>query len=163
LKQHAYANSFTDEVVYDDDNAKIKSVCVPKVGTLFDFSHHIGTITKGDKINEDLSAKALSALIFLTTFMKHRGFKEENEIRLVASRNLPNSEAYKLPLKELDFRSRNNRPIPFIKLFEGLNIELPITRVLIGPGESKQMVAEAVKKFIGNRKIEVAVSDIPFA
>jgi len=77
-----------------------------------------------------------------STSYKHQGFKEEREVRVVAipaSPQLVNGLAserrlYERPrTKEVRVRNGNRGTRRYIVLFEGLDAQLPIKRVIIGP------------------------------
>jgi Protein of unknown function (DUF2971) len=53
-------------------------------------------------------------------------------------------------------------PIPFVKLFGTGYPMLPIRKIIVGPSKSKFAVAEALRKGMRGRNIEITVSDIPY-
>ena len=112
--------------------------------------------------------------------LKHRGFREEEECRIIVGRT---HEFYRKELQEVGGESvKAFKPIyhrwgpcgsiPYIRLFEdmadgsGHSLELPITRIVVGPSRNQishcEVVCSLVEKWMGRRKIEVQMSDIPY-
>lgn len=106
----------------------------------------------------------------LSTICKHRGFEEENEVRIVVSE--PSGEIGPDPLKESEkpYRKvhsflRDGVPVPCIHLFEDQKLEtLPIRRIIVGPHPEKLQRKRAAEILLHNHGIEatVSVSDTPF-
>ena len=83
---------------------------------------------------------------------KHRGFYEEREVRIVAipgtaklaeytKQEHPEFQEKPLP----DIRQRHAHGPLRIALFEGSNVRLPISRVIVGPSRSQEELAEKGK------------------
>jgi hypothetical protein len=105
---------------------------------------------------------------------KHRGFREEAEIRIVA---IPtNGELLKLaqesgdrrPTKSLRFVMKNGLSVPCIMLFgpdaSGNSARLPISKVIVGPHPEKRKRQKAVQIMLEQYEVDatVTVSDIPY-
>ncbi|MBV1702153.1 MAG: DUF2971 domain-containing protein [Hyphomicrobiales bacterium] len=102
---------------------------------------------------------------------KHRGFYEEREVRIVAipgtaklaeytKEEHPEFQVQPLP----DIRQRPaNGPLR-IALFEGRNVKLPITRVIVGPSRNHDEQAEKVKiaRDLLGQAIPVTCSETPW-
>jgi hypothetical protein len=50
----------------------------------------------------------------------------------------------------------------YIELFNSINTELPIERIIVGPHKEKEARAAALSVMLRNTKIEITCSDIPF-
>lgn len=66
------------------------------------------------------------------------------------------------PEKERKFRKKNGQLIPYIELFNSIDIELPIEGIIVGPHKEKETRAAALRVMLRNTEIEVTCSDIPF-
>ena len=106
----------------------------------------------------------------LATICKHRGFEEENEVRIVVSEPSveigpdPESTNSK-PYRKAHSYFRNGVAVPCIHLFEDQKLEtLPIVRIIVGPHPDKQQRKRAVEILLRDHGIEatVSVSDTPF-
>lgn len=171
IKAHSYSASFLDSVIYEDDGARIGSNILPRLYRVFEFTKIINEVQSHKDIPMDKASEALADFIYFSTFFKHRGFKEEGEVRFVASRIRHDNDYLELHQKNgthpaaektINFRTRNSRPVPYLKLFETFGEQLPISKVLIGPGKDKYQVAKAVQMFVNSKNIEIAMSEIPF-
>lgn len=105
---------------------------------------------------------------------KHRGFREEVEVRIVV---LPsNAELFELaqnsgdkrPRKPVEFAMKNGVLVPYIMLFgrqlNGNATKLPISKVIVGPHPDRLKRQKAVELMLEQHEIEakVTVSDIPY-
>lgn len=117
---------------------------------------------------------ALNPITTLSCTHKHRGFNEEDEIRIVAipTDNRFLGEMKKIghaqPKKRIQYRAKNGVLIPYIALFEQEPnkdfIKLPIKKIIVGPHPDKLRRKEAIESLLEQRdiKAEVTVSDIPY-
>lgn len=125
------------------------------------------------------NAVAYRSFVQCITRFKHRGFKEEKEVRMVAtlvpfnkihpeiidkiSQGITGYEHYKSkPEKERKFRTKNGRQMPYIELFRSLGNPLPIEKIIVGPHKDKEARAAALRVNLRDTDIEVAVSEIPY-
>lgn len=128
-------------------------------------------ITERDSRN--IAEKLFDPVIALSTRHKHRGFREESEVRIVAG--APNErvmgEARQAgetrPKKPVYFTPRGGILVPHISLFEHTNGEkskLPIRRIVVGPHPEKLKRKKAVELLLDQCGVEaeVVVSDIPY-
>jgi hypothetical protein len=99
-------------------------------------------------------------------FLKHWGFHEEVEYRIVMTWLRPNKiiEEEKRPPKEIKFRQKSGLLIPYIGLFESLNRPLPVKSIIVGPHPLQQRQREAVTMFVESKKLKITVrsSKIPY-
>ncbi len=103
-----------------------------------------------------------------TTLLKGVGFKSEREVRIVAisgtdqvaryaAKEFPDQFDATMPLPEI--RTRADTGKRYIALFDGLNLRLPIKRVIVGPGDRQEERAQRARSLLGN--IPVTISRCP--
>ena len=105
---------------------------------------------------------------------KHRGFRQEAEVRIVAAltkkhgaidEDDPDEHRKK---KTVHFKPRNGVLEPYIKLFEREanenKADLPICKIIVGPHRDKERRKDAVKMLLNQYAIDakVEVSEIPY-
>jgi len=163
-----------DDVVYSDDENKLKSELSPLMQDIPIYQQALFEKIRlgiNEPPNLELSIKAFSSLIQCFARYKHRGFKEEHEARIVAMPlALPNSEIigddfYKpKPEKERKFRNKNGTQVPYIELFHSLEDRLPIEKIIVGPHKDKKLRATVLDIMCRNMKLDIKVetSDIPY-
>ena len=101
------------------------------------------------------------------TLLKHRGFEEEREVRIVA---IPHSKRLiedarmkdfimgRPPLKEVRTLGESKK---YVALFESLDAELPIKRIIVGPGAKQEEDIEFACSLVSNR-VPIWKSETPF-
>jgi len=112
-------------------------------------------------------------VISLSTRHKHRGFREESEVRIAVV--TPNDETIREARKAgnnrlkkpVYFTPRGGVLVPHIALFErpaGEAATLPIRKIIVGPHPEKLKRKEAIEMLLDQLKIEakVVASDIPY-
>ncbi len=115
----------------------------------------------------------LVPLTQLSVLHKHRGFREEEEIRIVSLRAKPEvehlirKEGESRPLRPIRFRSKSGMLIPYIELFGkelGEEFQLPIKRVIVGPHADRDKRRISVENLLRQNGVnaEVTVSSIPY-
>ena len=100
----------------------------------------------------------------IMAFSKHQGFEEEKEFRICFAAASITSDKESRPNKEVHFRSTEYLAVPYIKAFEGEEFDLPIVRVIVGPGIEQERRFNSIRNLIIENKkpIEVIKSEIPF-
>ncbi len=103
-----------------------------------------------------------------TTLLKGAGYKSEREVRIVA---IPGTtETAKYAAKEYPDEFDATAPLPeirvrpasgtrYIALFDGLGLQLPVKRVIIGPGARQKERAERARSILGD--VPVTMSRCP--
>ena len=153
---------------------------VEKLMQPYDFSevdfNHFTTLLQTRRASEVISATQkfrplLQVLANLAPIIKHSGFREENERRIVIAprifdleQNLSDKTDNKLPHKStIKFRARNNKIVPHIEALKD-NVLHALERVIVGPGVHSWQNTLAVKSLLDNNGInaEVTPSRIPF-
>lgn len=117
---------------------------------------------------------AFDPVTSLSCLFKHRGFHEEREVRIVA---IPLSEELTLqarlhgevrPMRQRKTFLRGGTPVPYLDLFAAesalAGVQLPITRVIVGPHFESERRRASVREMLRTREIdaEVRVSEIPY-
>lgn len=161
--KHAYDSGNLGDVVYEGDSEGFKR----------EFQRLVDAITAAVPILMKRGTQSLGELYsaFLTCVprYKHRGFREEQEIRVVLS---PMSASALKRLKEKDpvqfakVRGKGqkivkfkDRLVPHIVLFEGLGKALPITKIIVGPHRDKELRLQRLQRYLELRNIDaVAVA-----
>ena len=102
--------------------------------------------------------------------LKHEGFREEREVRIAFS-PLPHSEEFLLacatdgtaPLveKPIRLRVRKGSPVPYMEFSCGEFGDLPIKRIIVGPGRHKDQTARALERSSLVKKIPISVCATP--
>jgi hypothetical protein len=158
------------DIVYSDDEEKLKEELSDDLkilaGVAKQFFNH-------NNIEQEFidSSKAYFPFVRCISRYKHYGFKEENEVRVVALPTVIGDEIKKLaardgktlrPEKEIKSRLKNGNRIPYIELFRSIDAGLPIKKIIIGPHPEKESRAKELRKKIAKKNIEVTCSDIPY-
>ena len=101
---------------------------------------------------------------------KHSAFRGEQECRIVVG-VMPESlrdelaeedEPIVRTFKKIHYRKGRCNAIPYIRLFEDLDEELPITRIVVGPCINQSENFGAIMKLVETRDIVVKASDTPY-
>ncbi len=170
-KKYEYSAMHLCDLVYSDDENKLKEELSEDLSII---AGDVKTLFNRVKLSEKEKADALKgyfSFVRCISRYKHYGFREENEVRMVVLPTVLEEELLKLasthgaipkPEKERKFRDKNGQPIPYIELFNSIDIELPIERIIVGPHKEKEARAAALRVILRNTKIEIICSDIPF-
>ena len=124
----------------------------------------IATGLKNDVCTKKLLQDIAIELFRAVGKVKHWGFKEEQEYRIIAGMAKSTRSDDTHQKNEYHRRGRCGS-IPYIKLFEE-NDDLPISGILIGPSKNQEASALKVKTMLGNMKLKGKIrlekSEIPF-
>jgi hypothetical protein len=122
--------------------------------------------------NQDALDPSYSAVSQLTCLIKHHGFHEEREVRIVAvpataQMAMSRNNDDKCLAKTVHHFARRGTLVPYIKLFDRSREQsrpLPIKRVIVGPHPDSCKRKTAVELLLSTHKIgaEVVCSDIPY-
>jgi hypothetical protein len=164
----AYAMTKSDEVLYEKfdrlfDPQVYSGVAGEMIWSIFDHVKIDASELTGRK---DLDQTVLS---FATTapFLKHWGFREEREYRIVTACIRPTKipEGERRPAKQIKFRQRNSLVVPYIELFGTLPDPLPIKAIIIGPHPAQEKQEQALNMLLESHKLDVNVrlSSIPYS
>lgn len=157
------------DVVYSDDEERFKCEFT-SLEHLREFTRAMikSIPTRVLDSNTQNDTKPLAAFLSCISRYKHRGFKEEHEVRICAYPAVhdeifhrPDKDQPK-PEKERKLRKKNGEYVPYIELFDSLDQDLPIEQIIVGPHQNKEARVSALKVMLQGTNIEVNASDIPF-
>jgi len=101
------------------------------------------------------------------TLLKHQGFREEREVRIVAcpqsvralaDRGMRNDLLGWPPIKKVRLSDSNKK---YVALFESLSATLPIKRIIVGPGANQNEDFEIARSVVSDR-VPIRISETPF-
>jgi hypothetical protein len=172
--QRYVINCYFHDVIYNDDRfsfvEKFSDVTNLLVNKVLRGIEQSGS-AEGESRDED---SLLPAIVAAAARIKHRGFREENEIRIVECPTtiemakiahqgtgvaVPPTTAF----KQTHYRSVVGRgTIPFIKLFDWREgARLPIRRIIVGPHRAQKSLIEKVE-YLVRSEVPVRKSETPF-
>jgi hypothetical protein len=111
--------------------------------------------------------KFLKLFLGAATLLKHRGFREEREVRIVAcpvserafaDRGIKNQLLGWPPIKEVRGLSDSKK---YVGLFESLSTTLPIKRIIVGPSAHQQEDYEFAQLVVCDQ-VPIVKSETPF-
>jgi hypothetical protein len=158
------------DVVYDTDDE----------GIMRDFSEAFRILPSylksiycdGIQISKNETEDLLIPFVHGSTLVKHHGFHEENEVRIVVCPvpTNPDSIFYSSPdsvfssntkkSKKIKYREKNQRELRYIELFG--DRPLPIKRVIIGPSRLQNVYYQNLTECVAGSKLEIVKSKIPY-
>lgn len=156
--QYSYSSASLGDVVYEGQTSLFEAEFADLIKKLKDYIPQIITGAKPDL------SPLYNPFINSTCRYKNAGFSEENEVRLTVT-TIP--EMYVAPEAK-----RPQKPIHFkpdfgayLRLFEGFDEPLPISRIIVGPDRHKEHRRSKLLKFLEMRgeEIEVVCSATPFS
>jgi hypothetical protein len=164
-KKCAYAGYKADDVIYEEYNKLFwpddyKGIAGEIIRRTFEPNPAISAITGCANFDAFVPR-------FMNTapFMKHWGFREEKEYRVLFSclRKDKIPQADKREPKEICFRSSRGQIIPYIKVFQH-DKGLPIKSIVVGPHAFQELQYEAVKLLLRQKRIDaqIRLSGIPY-
>lgn len=173
-KRFGYLAMNLCDVVYSHDEGKLREELEPYLRAIIDCARiFFNRAVDGGRLSkeefEDFS-RSFGPFVNCITRYKHRGFSEENEVRAVVLRSVPDKAsvdrvdvAGKSKFeKEIEFRWKDGHCVPYIELFDSTDVDLPIERIIVGPHKEKDARTTALRVMLRDTKIEVTCSDIPF-
>lgn len=167
-----YDTGFIGDAVYSHDESKFEQELSGPLGVIADYIKRLLLHMKLGRDNAPDASQCYPALVSCASRYKHRGFSEENEVRIVAAPT-PHSPEVLMAAKDIGaqlkaekqrkFRDGPRGPrIPYIELFASLNVRLPIEEVIVGPHREKESRASALRVMLRSTNIRVSVSQIPY-
>lgn len=166
-----YNTMHISDLVYSDDEDKLKEELSEDLSIIANDVKRVFDDTRLSEKEKGTVLEGYQSFVNCISRYKHCGFSEENEVRVVVLPTvldqefleLASSEGHVLkPEKERKFRNKNGELIPYIELFDSIDIELPIERIIVGPHKEKEARTAALRVMLRNTKIEITCSNIPF-
>jgi DUF2971 family protein len=164
---YIYAGFKSDDVRYDNfervfNSNTFKGIAGEMIWKVFDEAKlDVSAVTGRKNLDQAVIDFAQTA-----PFLKHWGFREEREYRIVAvcvrREKIPDEETREA--KSIKFRARNTLIVPYIELFDR-HPDLPIKSIIVGPHPYQEKQAEAVRMALeaGDFEgVDVRLSGIPF-
>ncbi|RXH12343.1 DUF2971 domain-containing protein [Bradyrhizobium guangzhouense] len=175
LNKYAYDSIETRRVAYKDygdkfDPAEFKGLANAMIREVFASQGFDISPLVGEPVVETYIRPFLKS----APFMKHFGFREENEYRIVAPCYRTSVKKIATPeelaignfnFKSMELRRRaDGTMIPYIELFRDLERPLPIMSILVGPHANQAHQRNALEVFLEQRGLDipVRVSNLPY-
>ena len=125
---------------------------------------------RGRESLEDLMSKAYQEASDICALIKHFGFHEEKECRIVVGAMTESLRDMLAavgtenlnPVKEVHHRPGRSGLIPYVALFEDLGQDLPINRIIVGPSRNQDAHFKVVRELVSRRGIRVQKSETPY-
>lgn len=165
--EFAYAGFKSSDVQYDEynrvfDPEAYKGLAGAMIWEVFNHAGiDVSAVTGRRNMDEVMLTYVQTA-----PFLKHWGFSEEREYRIVAVCIRPSKKAEdeKRSTKWMKFRQRSGQVIPYIELFETADQPFPIKSIIVGPHPAQEKQAEAVRMALEAESLDAAVrlSEIPY-
>ena len=161
---HGYHYLSFNDVIYNDDKLNFVEIFSKEIEEVFNVSREFIFDT------ENVSPfQAFDPLIHAATRFKHRGFKEEREVRIVACParrdfeeylKAEQPETYEAPDGEI--KTIYSEPNEHVCLYDSdISQPLPIKRIIVGPNRRQQQLHNRVKQLVEDH-IEVVCSETPY-
>lgn len=169
VRNRNYRMIHLSDVVYSGNEEKMLEEFAPDLGVLAEDVKALASVSGGS--NQDEIFRGFRSFVNCITRYKHYGFREENEVRIVALpetldedqlREIDKTGTSIPPAKERKFRTQQGERIPYIELFGSVSANLPIEAIIVGPHKDKEQRASALRAMLRGTESEVICSDIPF-
>lgn len=158
----------SDDVRYDEyeslfDKSLYKGVAGELTRIIFEEAGvDVSEVTGRKNIDE-----IIPSIIYTAPFLKHWGFSEEKEYRIIAScvRRTQKSEADTRRVKAIQTRVRNSLIVPYIELFDTLELGPAAKSIIVGPHPDQDKQAEAVRLALETEyweEVPIRLSAIPY-
>jgi len=145
-----------NRVIYQGQKDRAEKLLGKEINGLY------GALKNLDFSDEDPTIKLVpvfESYIKCACRFKHRGFREENEVRIASSIYWDEGES-----KGEQYRIKDGVLIPYIRLFEPSQKDnrLPIKRIIVGPHRNQEKHANAIRHMVNEAEIEIYCSQTPF-
>lgn len=102
--------------------------------------------------------------------LKHRAFHEEKEYRIILGatpkslldKRAGSGQTTTNLLKQIHHRRGAADSVPYIRLFDRLEEDLPITRIIVGPSKNQSANLEQIRTLTRPHQIAIHASETPF-
>ena len=172
LKEEEFKINWLDSIYIDSvcygDSEEMPEALIPDlnkfIGLLKD--QYKGSATD-DNVTDDVLNEMFQLFIKCLSRFKHKGFSEEEEIRLIVF--LPNLTSGRREgdgrlEKVIKFRASQNMLVPYIELFGGKDT-LPIKKIMVGPSPYVEIKKRSIQMLLKRKGINpgiVTISQIPY-
>ena len=166
-----YSAVIIADIIYSDDEEKFQKDLSDDLAILSNLAQLFFDHENQRKKIATESEKGFYSFVKCISRYKHYGFSEENEVRVIALPTVIDEDYLKyakkngvklLPEKQIKYRNKNGENVPYIELFNSIDIGLPIEKIIIGPHKEKEARVVELQKMLGDTQIEITCSDIPY-
>jgi hypothetical protein len=155
----AYGEMF--DVIYHDDKPKYKELNLEAFiqNIVFYMDNHL------TGVDYDFNPDEVEEIMVCIGRLKHAGFSEEKEYRIIAWMDNTRKASKNRKSKKHDFpichRENNGRLIPYVELMKG-HVKSAIEAIIVGPHPESERRAEALQEILKGSGIEVSISSLPY-
>jgi Protein of unknown function (DUF2971) len=165
--RYFYSSGFFGDVVYDGDDEKFKEEFSDLPGMIWNKMQAI--LLQQEEPKDELFSRFIHAL----SRFKHRGFREEQEVRAIFSPMAEDDvrefeaadpkEYAKVKHRQVKQPDYREGFVPYIELSHGANVRLPINRIIVGPHADKELRKARLDRYLemNSVEIETTVSETP--
>lgn len=166
--QYAHGYLSLCDIVYEGNEERFNSELKEHIDATARYIKNMVQGVHGSQKHEETLIDGYSPFLSCISRYKHKGFSEENEVRIVS--HLIKGDEYQKSIaeekraeKEVHYREKKGEQIPFIKLFDtAIKQPLPIKKIIVGPHREKEKRAIMLRTLLSHTNIKVEVSDIPY-
>lgn len=150
------------DVIYDNDDARL----LKEYHSVFEYFENAVKEIGSTSFSNNTDPEIFFNFVFGSTLVKHYGFHEENEIRIVVSPRTSKGSFFYNPehdskqSKVVRYTQRGNREVRYIELFG--DVPLPIKRIIVGPSRIQNLNHQKICDNVRDDGIKVVKSEIPF-
>ncbi len=161
LDNYEWALSYIGDVVYGSHYSELGAVR-SRIDKIIEVAHRL---FQGHE--NPIQQDTYEAFVNPATRIKHWGFHEECEVRVVVAPILRKSIfddglIAEGKFKEILCRNSNRGIIPYVRLLEGIDEPLPIKKIIVGPSKDQDRKFDAVRFALGKSNVEVVKSETPY-
>ncbi|MBP3127500.1 DUF2971 domain-containing protein [Thalassospira sp. ER-Se-21-Dark] len=161
LSKYDWAVAYMGDVVYGSEYSELGSVR-PKIDKIVEAANRL-FLGQEPHFKPD----TYDAFVNPATRLKHWGFHEEHEVRIVAAPILRGSifddgSTSDERCKKILCRNSRRGILPYIQLVEDSAQALPIKKIIVGPSSDQDRSFAAVRFALRGRDIKVVKSSTPF-
>jgi hypothetical protein len=169
---HEYSAIILADLIYSDNEQKFKDDLSDELNILAGIAKQFFDYENAIRKREIDSSEGYIPFVSCISRYKHFGFKEENEVRVIALPTLIDNVIIKMakddgtilkPEKVRKFRFDKKKRILYIELFDSLDIKLPIEKIIIGPHKNQKERKAELYEIVSKTNIKIVCSEIPFS
>lgn len=160
-KTYSHPINHIGEVYYDDSPGIAGLEADPDISVIF--KRLPQTLTEFYRTNGQADFSDLMRPFILgSTLVKHQGFREESEVRIVVSpvpsreSRLYDPQEEPKERKQMRYRHRGNGEARYLELFG--QTKLPLERIIIGPSQAQNLNLQTVSELVAKHYPEADIS-----
>lgn len=161
-RKFQYHAMHLSDIVYSNDDKRLMEELHKDLIIISNVASHLLSNNEPNIIKSAVH-KCYQPFVGCISRYKHCGFREENEVRIVAMPTTKGKQIQREKLKkEIKYRQKNSQLVSYIELFETPNIKLPIDKIIVGPHNEQKDRATKLQAMPENSNIEITCSNIPY-